>query len=240
MLVSIITPCLNSVGTIRDAIESVLRQSYQNIEYIIVDGGSVDGTVEIIQEYVPLFHGRMRYVSEPDKGIYNAMNKGIRMSHGSLIGIINSDDFYEKDAVSKVVSAMSDDAYQIIYGYCRILDRQDKTVRINRVSHENLFEKTFQHPTCFVTRKTYCRYGMFNENYKIVADCDLIYRLYRKNVTFIQVKEITGNYRLGGYSDRYGHKTELALAKFFNGGISFWELMDVFICSALFGGGSRG
>lgn len=234
MLVSIITPCLNSEKTIRDTIDSVLYQSYKNIEYIIVDGGSKDGTVEIIKEYEPLFCGRMWYVSEPDKGIYNAMNKGIRMSHGQLIGIINSDDYYEKDAVNKVVSVMSKDTYQIIYGYCRILDRHGETVFINRVSHEDLFVKTFQHPTCFVTRKTYCRYGMFNEKYKVAADCDFIYRLYRKNVIFIQVKQITANYRLGGYSDRYDHKVELALIRFFNRGISLRDLIDVFICNILF------
>ncbi len=81
--------------TIRQTIESVLNQTYQDIEYIIVDGASTDGTLEIIQEYEDQFQGRMQYVSEPDNGIYDAMNKGIRMSHGNVIGIINSDDFYE-------------------------------------------------------------------------------------------------------------------------------------------------
>ena len=99
MKISIITPCLNSAKTIRQTIESVLNQTYQDIEYIIVDGASTDGTLEIIQEYEDQFQGRMQYVSEPDNGIYDAMNKGIRMSHGNVIGIINSDDFYEEDAV---------------------------------------------------------------------------------------------------------------------------------------------
>ncbi len=93
--VSIVTPCLNSEKTIRDTIESVLYQTYKNIEYIIVDGSSTDNTVKIIKEYLPKFHGRMKFVSEKDNGIYNAMNKGIKMSSGNIIGIINSDDYYE-------------------------------------------------------------------------------------------------------------------------------------------------
>ena len=86
MKISIITPCLNSAKTIRQTIESVLNQTYHNIEYIIVDGASMDGTLEIIQEYEPQFQGRLHYVSEPDHGIYDAMNKGIRMSHGMFDG----------------------------------------------------------------------------------------------------------------------------------------------------------
>ena len=102
MFVSVITPCLNSKETIRDTMESVLRQSYQKIEYIVIDGGSTDGTVEILKEYAPLFGKRMLFVSEKDGGIFPAMNKGIRMSHGSLVGILNSGDCYEKDAVEKM------------------------------------------------------------------------------------------------------------------------------------------
>lgn len=101
--VSIITPCLDSEKTIRRTIESVLYQTYKNIEYIIVDGGSGDKTLEIVRTYQPLFEGRMRWVSEPDKGIYDAMNKGIRMSHGQIIGIINSDDYYVSNAVEQVI-----------------------------------------------------------------------------------------------------------------------------------------
>ena len=103
MKVSIITPCLNSETTIRDTIESVIRQSYQNMEYIIVDGGSTDRTVEIIEEYMDVFAGRLRYISEKDNGIYDAMNKGIQRASGSVIGIINSDDWYEPEAVERAV-----------------------------------------------------------------------------------------------------------------------------------------
>lgn len=104
--VSIITPCLNSEETIRDTIESVLGQSYQNIEYIIVDGRSTDRTIEIVKEYASGFEGRLRYISEKDSGIYDAMNKGILQASGSVIGIINSDDWYEPEAVEQAVQCV--------------------------------------------------------------------------------------------------------------------------------------
>lgn len=229
MLVSVITPCLNSEKTIRDTIESVLCQSYKNIEYIIVDGGSTDGTLGIIREYVLPFRGRLRYVSESDGGIYNAMNKGIRMSHGRLIGIINSDDFYEPDAVGKAVRSMSGSECQVIYGYCNILGKHGEVRYVNMNTHHNIFQYPFQHPACFITRKTYCKYGMYNERYRVAADCDLLYRLYRNHVEFIQVREILADYRAGGYSDRTEHETELALAKLLNGGIHFRQFIGVVI-----------
>lgn len=111
MKVSIITPCLNSEKTIKDTMESVLKQTYKNIEYIVVDGGSTDGTMEIVKAYHSRFHGRMKYVSEKDNGIYEAMNKGIKLSSGRIIGIINSDDYYQYDAVSNIVENMTDEKY---------------------------------------------------------------------------------------------------------------------------------
>ncbi|MDE6175052.1 MAG: glycosyltransferase, partial [Duncaniella sp.] len=93
MKISIITATWNSGSTIRDTLESVLRQTYTQIEHIIVDGGSSDNTMDIVRELEPLYQGRLRYVSEPDRGIYDAMNKGIAMATGDIIGILNSDDF---------------------------------------------------------------------------------------------------------------------------------------------------
>ena len=98
-LVTVITPCFNSEKTIRKTIESVLNQTYHNIEYLIIDGASTDKTVEIAKSYEQAFGGRMKIYSEPDKGIYDAMNKGIRLAGGELVGIVNSDDYYETDAV---------------------------------------------------------------------------------------------------------------------------------------------
>ena len=196
--VSIITPCLNSEKTIRQTIESVLHQTYTNIEYIIIDGKSTDGTVDIIREYIPLFSGRLQYISEKDGGIYDAMNKGIKLSKGTLIGIINSDDFYHPNAVNNIISNVTNDDYQVIYGYCRLL-KDNHTIGFMKTIHQNLDQAMIPHPTCFVTRKIYQDFGMFLTTLRISSDYEFLLRLYySEKVTFIQVKEIIANFRLGG------------------------------------------
>lgn len=101
---SIITISYNSESSIERTIKSVLSQSYKNYEYIVVDGGSIDKTIDIIKQYEPLFEGRMKWVSEPDKGIYNAMNKGVSRSDGDIIGIVNSDDWLEEESLQKIIN----------------------------------------------------------------------------------------------------------------------------------------
>ena len=99
MTITIITATYNSAATVRDTFDSILSQTYSDIEYIVVDGASTDGTVDIIKSYEPRFNGRMRWINEADKGIYDAMNKGIAMATGDVIGILNSDDFYTSNDV---------------------------------------------------------------------------------------------------------------------------------------------
>lgn len=221
--VSIITPCLNSEKTIRQTIESVLKQTYSNIEYIIVDGGSSDGTLDIIREYESLFHGRLRYISEPDCGIYNAMNKGIRLSKGEIIGIINSDDFYENDTVEQVLKYWNGSHNQVIYGYMRLL-KNGRCMAISRDSHINLDENMITHPTCFVARKIYCKYGLFLENFKIAADYEFVLRLYKKyNVEFVRIPRVLANFRVGGISSTDREKVEKKNVQLRYGCINFWE-----------------
>lgn len=224
--VSIITPCLNSEKTIRDTIESVLRQTYQNIEYIIVDGGSADGTIPIIKEYIPLFQGRLRYISEKDKGIYDAMNKGIKMSRGCLIGIINSDDYYECTAVEKAVAKYRMGGEQVIYGYLGLLQGNHR-IRIQNFSHKNLNQNMIPHPTCFVSRKAYQKYGLFRKAFKITADYELMIRLYEKNVEFIQIPEVLANFRLGGASSSSRKEIEKNTVKLVYHYISFREYINL-------------
>lgn len=213
--VSIITPCYNSEKTIRRTIESVLNQTYPNIEYIIIDGKSTDSTVEIIREYEEHFQGRLKYISEKDTGMYNAMNKGIRMTTGDIIGIINSDDFYELDAVEKVVDHVTDDLYQVIYGYCNYI-KKSGNVRVITENHKELDRKMIPHLTCFVTRKTYCKYGMFVEWMKIAADYELMLRFSKKeDVHFIQIQEILANFYEGGISTQHDVGIKLSREQLF-------------------------
>ena len=117
MKISIITATYNSEATLRDTMESILRQTWQGYEYIVVDGASTDGTLDIIKEYEPRFEGKMKYVSEPDRGIYDAMNKGFSMATGDIIGILNSDDFYTSvDVLLSILISIFDGSKGMTFG----------------------------------------------------------------------------------------------------------------------------
>lgn len=183
MNISIITITFNSAITLRDTIQSVFSQSYPNIEYIIIDGSSTDDTVSIIREFEPQFNGRMRWISEPDKGLYDAMNKGIRIATGDIVGIINSDDFYHRtDIITKVVESFQDTHTQAVYGDVRFVnpDNLDKTVRY--YSSKNFSPRRFRfgfmpaHPTFFTYRKYFEEFGYYKTDYKIAADYELLIR----------------------------------------------------------------
>ena len=195
---TIITVCYNSENTIRRTFESVLNQTYANIEYIVVDGQSTDNTVEIIKEYAPLFNGRMKWISDLDNGIYDAMNKGIRMATGELIGIINSDDYYEPNAVEDMILSMSDKPYQILYGFLRTLDNGVET-GISLSSHVLLRERMIDHPACFVTKRLYDELGAYDTQFISAADYDFMLRMFEnRKVCFIPVYKLIANFSTGG------------------------------------------
>lgn len=201
--VSIITPCFNSESTIERTMKSVLEQGYENLEYLIIDGGSTDRTLKLVEKYEPLFGGRMKVISEPDNGIYDAMNKGIKNASGELIGIINSDDCYEPNAVETVVSAMVTNKYQILYGMMRIIKAGVET-KVTMPKHENLAEEMIAHPTCFVTKKVYTDFGMFDTKYRSCADHDFMLRMREHpEVSFVPVYKILASFTEGtGMSSR--------------------------------------
>ena len=193
--VSIITVCKNSEVTIRQTIESVLNQTFKNIEYIIVDGGSTDKTLTVIEEYIPLFHGRLAYISEKDNGIYDAMNKGISRASGDVIGIINSDDWYEPDAVEKAVECFKRTDAEVVYGEIWLIDQNGE-----REYHTS--DSTYPpHPSTFIKREIYQRYGMFDLSYQIAADRDLLLRFMADGIRFERIDGILANFRRTGISN---------------------------------------
>lgn len=212
-LVTIITVCLNSEKYIRDTIESVLNQTYKNIEYIIIDGQSKDNTLNIIKEYEPKFEGRMKWISEPDKGIYDAMNKGIERSNGEIIGIINSDDWYELNAIEEVVKLYKRENKSVII-ICANMNKwlsEEKNIisfrgvrlikDIDSISRIKIFkELIINHPSVFVSSSVYRKLGKFDIKYKVVADSHFLIKAIINNISFIHLNKITTNMRSGGIS----------------------------------------
>lgn len=198
--VSIITVCYNSESTISKTIQSVLNQTYSNIEYIIIDGASTDGTMNIVKQYEKMFGGRMKWISEPDEGIYYAMNKGIEVATGELIGLLNSDDTYENDAVEQIVSSLTIGKYQILYGFARVYSN-NKMDSISMISHYFLPSRMINHTACFVSKKIYTDFGYFNTKYISVSDYDFMLKMYgNQEVEFTPVYALISNFHSGGMS----------------------------------------
>ena len=205
MKVSIITSCFNRAATIRDAIESVLAQDYNAIEFIVVDGASTDGSLEIIREY----EGRIStIISEPDHGMYEAINKGIRVATGDVIGLLHSDDFfYNNGVVSRIVERMKITRADFLYGDGLFVDpdNTDKVVR-NWIGGSYRLWKVRHgwlplHPTCYIRREVVNRLGLYNESYKIAADSDLLLRyLITGGLTTTYLGEYIVKMRMGGLS----------------------------------------
>lgn len=200
MKVSIITVSFNSEKTIEQTIQSVTGQTYGDVEYIIIDGGSTDATMDIVTKY----QDKIAYmVSEPDKGIYNAMNKGIKMASGDIVGIINSDDWYDKEAVEKAVCYFKDNTADVLYGDCIYVYEDGRTLRNLKYPLEALwYLMVTPHPTVFVRKEIYQKYGVFDENYRMAADYELMLRLYSSGVEFGYLEYDMAYFRSGGASTK--------------------------------------
>ena len=214
--VSIITVCFNSDSTIRYTLDSVRSQSYANIEHIIVDGGSSDRTMDIVAEYREWLGP---VVSEPDRGLYDAMNKGIAMASGDIIGILNSDDFYESDDVIEVVAAafLSDPDLDILFGDVVFVNPSDlETVtRFYGAGHFRPWKLRFgwmpPHPATFVTKAVYEKHGEYRLDMKISADFEMFVRwLGRAKLKYRWVDRVIVRMRAGGLSTG-GLKSSLIL-----------------------------
>lgn len=208
--VSIITVSYNSIGTISDTIKSVLAQTYPDIEYIIIDGSSTDGTIELINSFGKSIS---KFISEPDNGIYDAINKGIRLSTGNIVGIINSDDFfYDNNVIERVVGLFKEHDIDAVFGDAQFVD-PIKTSKIVRYYSSKLFDVgKFKygfmpaHPSFYVKRELFEKLGYYKTNYKIAADFELLVRfLYINQIECKYLEMPFVSMRTGGISNKSIH-----------------------------------
>ena len=210
MKVSIITSCYNRKDTVRNAIESVLSQDYSDIEYIIVDGASTDGTQKAIEEMIndKPAHIDIKYISEPDSGMYEALNKGIRMATGEVIALLHSDDMmFDTHTVSDVMREMEHTGCDFLYADGLFVDAQrtEKVVRNwigGRYSKWKVRHGWLPlHPTCYIRREVMERLGLYDESYRIAADTDLLVRYLLENDLKVEyLKRYVVRMRMGGLS----------------------------------------
>jgi glycosyltransferase involved in cell wall biosynthesis len=196
-LMSIVTVVFNGESTIEKTISSVLEQPYPNIEYIIVDGQSTDRTGDILEHYCE----KLTVVSEPDQGIYDAMNKGIGLSNGSVIGIINSDDWYEPDVFGRIAQVFFDDPeIELVHGDMNIFSSGGIFEYTLRKKQNPDYVRTvpFNHPTCFVRKTLYERLGGFDLSYPTAADYDFMLRAINDGAAISYQAEVLANFKKGG------------------------------------------
>ena len=215
ILVSIITVVFNNVSYIRDAIQSVSSQNYPHKEHLVIDGGSTDGTVEVIKEYEDQISV---FISEPDEGIYDSLNKGIMHASGTVIGILHSDDlFCDEQVVSEMITKMSDTKSEFCFSDMVIVD--DESGKVMRYYMANYFKKWMfrigwmpPHPTCFIKRSLFDEFGLYSTKYKIAGDFDFFVRIFfGREINWIYLDRITVRMRKGGVSNS-GWKSKILIA----------------------------
>jgi len=207
MKVSIITAVFNNKSHIRDCITSIVGQSYPNVEHIIVDGGSTDGTLDVIKEND---HSIERWISEPDRGIYDALNKGIEMASGDVIGFLHADDLYaHRRVIETVVTHLEKDGVDTCYGDLLYVDGDDtdKIIRYwrSRPYTDDLFKSGWMppHPTFFAKKNVYERFGSFDTVFRIAADYELMLRfLHKHRISTSYIPEVLIKMRMGGASNK--------------------------------------
>ncbi len=203
-LVTIVTATRNSDKTLARAIQSVREQTYEPIEHIIVDGLSTDGTEGILRRFEDLQDRRMRVIREPDGGMYEAINKGLRRTGGEFVGILNSDDWYAPDAVEKVVGRFAATQADVVLGNIRCVTREGAGGETSRewVARVECLDThmSVPHPAVFVRSEIYRRLGLFDERYKIAADYEFLLRLRASGVAMSHLDAVLCNFQLGGMS----------------------------------------
>lgn len=207
MRVSIVTACRNAGDFLENCIRSVLQQTYTDVEYIVIDGGSTDNSMEIIQRYREHI---THFISEADKGIYDAMNKGIALATGDIVGILNADDFFpQSDILEKVVCRFAESGADTLYGDIWYVSRNNTEKAVRKWRSGHFRTERFQwgwmppHPSFYVRRHLFEKYGDYDLNFGSAADYELMLRfLYKHKVTAVYLEELIVKMRTGGISNR--------------------------------------
>jgi glycosyltransferase len=210
MKISIITATYNSEKHIESVIACIASQTYKNIEWVVVDGASKDATLKVIKEN---YTGELTILSEPDKGIYDALNKGLALATGDIIGFLHSDDFFENERVLQdIASQFERNSSDGVYGDLRYVnaDDTDKIVRYwkSKPFHKRLLQKGWMpaHPTLFLKKEVYQKHGNFDTSFKISADYDFMLRILKDNtLKFNYLPQVITNMRVGGASNALGN-----------------------------------
>ena len=214
MKISIITVCFNAKKTIEKTINSVLSQTYHNIEYIIIDGGSVDGTIEIIEKYRSKIH---KYISESDYGMYDALNKGINFATGDIIGILNSDDYFCNKNILNLIASIFNEKIELdaVIGDIAFINEKNKIIRYCSAKNWNISKFKFgnmpPHPSFYCRKSYFTKYGYYNSNFKIAGDFELFLRfflIYKINYSYLPIRMVY--MRTGGLSTS-GFKSTLII-----------------------------
>lgn len=189
MKISIVTATYNSGATLRDTLNSVLAQDFEDFEHIVKDGGSTDNTLEILREYERKYNGRLKFISAPDKGIYDAMNQGIELTTGDVVGLLNSDDFYSSNDVLSTIDKEIR-KFDAVYGDIHYVnpDNLDKCVRKYSSAGFRPWKMKLgfmpAHPSFYCRRTVYTRFGLFDTEFKVAADFEQLLRLIFVNKIF--------------------------------------------------------
>lgn len=203
MLVTILSVVFNGESTISRTIESVMNQTYDDIEYIVIDGCSTDKTLEIANSFLDSFNsmpGRsMRIISEPDRGMYDALNKGARLAHGELVGQINADDWYEPDAIEKMVKLYNDEKYDAAWGNIRIIKPSGDMIKRAKIG-KIWTTSGWCHPAMFSRREVLIDNPYAVENY--ADDFEFITRIKKKRYKITTIDELISNFSFGGMSTK--------------------------------------
>lgn len=216
ILFSIVTVCFNSEKTIKRTIDSVYAQSYSNYEYLIIDGASKDSTIDIVKEYRKRFDGKLKMYSEPDNGIYDAFNKGIRKAVGKYIWLVNSDDYIQPNALELLANFIKKNNgvnYPVICGKMNYID--EATAKVLHVYSANFksckicYDRDVMgliHPATVVSKEVYDKYGVFDANYKLLGDCDWFHNIYSMKVPIVFIDQVLTNMSNSGLTGQWSFK----------------------------------